>query len=264
MTFRHLAAAICGVLALTPSIAGAQTTLRPANRPVVTAEHEAWYLEGDPITFDGSFYYPEGPAVFFNAYEMVRTGNYRGIPLYANKTLEPYSVLFVPVGNGLLQPYERRREGAIAGTTGSYVPGLPVQRDFEVTDDYLLQAPAPPMLSERYYELEPFDGRDRRGPRPAAALGVRPTATPPAAPPVWTSLRTALRPVGLNAFYVDYDGARWFNSGPASLVDPSTLTRSGDYHGFPVYVSRAGGSATIYVPVAETAESMMTPYTRRD
>ena len=48
----------------------------------MTAENERWYLEGQPITFQGGLYYPAGAPVFFNGNEMARTGDYLGVPLY--------------------------------------------------------------------------------------------------------------------------------------------------------------------------------------
>jgi hypothetical protein len=227
---------------------------------VVTAEQERWYLDGEPISYDGALYYPAGPQVFFNPYEMVRSGSYRGIPLYARTTIEPYSVVFVPVARGLLQPYERRRRDELAGTTGSSAPSFPVQRDLEVTGDFIAQAPAAPLIGDLFYDPEPFDGRVVMRGDYASSLGTNPAPRRTVLQP----LRTALRPVGLNAFYIDYNGARWFNSGPATLIDTASLTRAGDYHGFAVYTSGERGQDTILVPVGETAESMMTPYTRRE
>src|SRR5947208_1010689 len=80
---------------------------------------------------------------------MIRTGDFLGIPLYARTTIEPYSVVFVPIGGGMLQPYERRREGELAGTVGSSAPSFPVALSSDSSIDahaYGLQAPAPPML----------------------------------------------------------------------------------------------------------------------
>src|SRR6478672_3139321 len=87
-----------------PLTLDAQMMLRPTERPIVTAENENWYLSGDPITADGVIYYPTGAQVYFNPNEMVRSGYYRGIPLYSKTTLEPYSVVFVPITGGLMQP----------------------------------------------------------------------------------------------------------------------------------------------------------------
>jgi len=44
------------VVLLMPGAASAQATHRPTRAPVVTAENERWYLEGQPITYWGSVY----------------------------------------------------------------------------------------------------------------------------------------------------------------------------------------------------------------
>ncbi len=64
--------------------------------------------------------------MFFSGDQMVRTGYYNGVPLYADTTIEPYSVVLVPVGRGQMRPYERIRDGELAGTTGQ--PGAFVSR----------------------------------------------------------------------------------------------------------------------------------------
>src|SRR4029453_12815722 len=104
--------------------------------------------------------------------------------------------------------------------------------------------------------------------RPAAARPPPPPAreAPPPPPPVTPRgpLTTALKPTGLNAFYIEYQGRRWFANGPAVLLDPAKLTRSGEYHGFPVYVGAgAPASETIYVAVASSTTGLVTPYAAR-
>src|SRR4051812_44614487 len=81
----------------------------------------------EPIPYAGEFYYPAGAVTFFNGDQMVRTGYYNGLPLYVDATLEPYSVIYVPIGRGQVQPYERRRSGELAGTTGSRMPSFPTE-----------------------------------------------------------------------------------------------------------------------------------------
>lgn len=236
----------------------AQVTMRPADRPIVTAEHETWFLQGEPITFAGNIYYPAGAEVFFNGNEMTRTGSFRGIPLYSLKTREPYSVVFVPVAGGLMQPYERRREGTVAGTTGSIAPSFPVQRDVESEGSFPPAAAGPPT------------GRDGQGyyaatgdiyPSPATPAATAGTVVSPR-PPL-TSLSTAQTPLGLNAFFLEYNGQRWFNSGPVVERDASSFVRSGEYHGFPVYVDKDHPGDTIYVPVAGAVTDLLTPYSLR-
>ena len=99
--------------------ASSQVVSRRSDPPIVTAENDSWYRLREPVLFGGQAYYPAGATVFFNGNTMVRTGQYNGVPLYADTTVEPYSVVLVPVGRGLMQPYERPRRGDLAGTTGS-------------------------------------------------------------------------------------------------------------------------------------------------
>src|SRR5919106_1415485 len=107
--------------------AAAQVQSRPTDPPLVTASSESCYQPRDPLKFGGELYYPAGATVFFNGNTMVRFGHYNGVPLYADTTLEPYSVIFVPIGRGLMQPYERVRGGELAGTVGSRTPSFPVR-----------------------------------------------------------------------------------------------------------------------------------------
>jgi hypothetical protein len=244
-----------------PATAAAQATWRPARPPIVTAENERWYLDGRPITFWGYTYYPTGPAVFFNPYEMVRSGDFRGIPLYAMKTREPYEAVYVPLSGGLMQPYERRRQGHIAGTVGSSAPSFPVDRDSEPTpDDAFLQAPGPPVAREFYpsYGYSASDTSTTSARAAAEPDDVTSGIARPTGP-----LTTALKPTGLNAFYIDYKGRRWLSSGPTVLLDSSRFTNVGEYYGFPVYVAKDQQTDTIYVPVASAARDLLTPYTTR-
>src|SRR5687767_9247096 len=105
----------------------AQIQMRPTDPPLVTAANERWYQLGEPIYFSGDLYYRAGTARFFDGNVMVRSGYYNGIPLYMDATIEPYSVVLVPVRPGLMQPYERRRRGDLAGTTASRIPSFPPQ-----------------------------------------------------------------------------------------------------------------------------------------
>src|SRR5690242_16675503 len=87
--------------------AAAQIQSRPSDAPIVTADHDQWYLRGEPVQFAGDEYYAGGPAVFFNGNTMVRSGHFNGVPLYTDTTVEPYSIVYVPLSGGLMQPYER-------------------------------------------------------------------------------------------------------------------------------------------------------------
>ena len=242
----------CAILTM-PAAAPAQVLMRPAERPLVTAENERWYLEGQAITFSGSIYDPAGAAVFFNPYEMVRTGAYEGVPLFSKATRDPFGVVYVPVARGLMQPYERRGEGDVS----SYPSSFAGHRDSEGWSGNGRQAAGPPTGGD-VYSSHGDAGVDDAG----ASMG-RWGRTPASAPvPALAAgpLATALKPTGLNAFYIQYQGRRWFSSGPAVPLDESNFSRSGEYRGFAVYVAGSQAADTIYVAVAADATSWLTPY----
>ena len=248
----------------------AQIALQPTREPIVTAEHTPWYLGGEPITFAGNIYYPAGPQVFFNRYEMIRSGFYEGIPLYTRTTIEPFSVVFVPVGGGLMQPYERRRAGDVAGTAGSTTPAFPVITPAEQALDPWLalypQAAAPPTriagsigdISRELTDVTPAPSRGAAVPVPSGAVGAVGGGSPAPVRP-W---RSALQPKGINAVFVDYQNRRWYSSGPAVEFSATRFVRVGEYHGFPVY-GEQGQERTIYVASTVAAEGLLTPYTSR-
>ena len=64
---------------------------------------------------------------------MQRTGTFEGVPIYEDATQTPFTVVYVPIGGNVVRPYERRREGELAGSTGSRIPSFPVQTDGEVS-----------------------------------------------------------------------------------------------------------------------------------
>jgi hypothetical protein len=253
---------LAAFLTVAPALAGAQVLLQPTPPPLVTADNEPWFLAGDPITWSGDYYFPSGPQVFFNGNQMVRSGSYRGIPLYTDTTLEPYSIAYVPLGGGLMQPYERRRAGERAGTTGSTAPSFPVQ----TTGELLLQGSAPPVAQAagapsfaRAYDVAPpatvVFSPPLTAPAVAAATGTegRIIVAPASRP-----LETARRPKGINNVWIEYNGQRWFSAGPAVAID-GNFAPAGQYHGFTVY-TRDADRSTLYVP---TIPGYVAPYTRK-
>ena len=73
----------CAIVVCSGRSALAQSTLQPAAPPLVTAETQQWYQNGEPLMYAGNVYYPAGAQVHFNGNEMVRTGFYQGVPLYS-------------------------------------------------------------------------------------------------------------------------------------------------------------------------------------
>jgi len=175
--------AVVAAFSILQAVAFGQATMRPTPAPIVTAENESWYLAGEAVLYAGNVYYPTGPIVFFDSHEMVRSGDYRGIPLYSLTTIEPYSKVFVPVGSGLMKPYERRRSGDLAGTAGSTTPSFPIVSPY----DPYAEVPAsygrrprqyePSRSSELTTEYRPpgrtMNHRIRWPPRVVRTLGIR-------------------------------------------------------------------------------------------
>lgn len=262
----------CAIVLCAARVAQAQMTLQPTPQPSVTAESEQWYQNAEPVMFAGNMYYRAGPQVHFNGNEMVRSGSFEGVPLYSRTTVEPFSIVYVPLSGGLMQPYERRRTGEMAGTSGSSAPSFPVTSPAEiapgmVTASPVLQAAAPPMLGSPIV----FDNTPAR----QTAVLVAPMAAPPQAVgtsgraplPVGTSGRVApapaaRRPQAANGIFIEFNDARWFSSGPPALFDAKIFERVGELRGLPVYTAR-GRRATIFVPVAEGLD-LLAPYSKRE
>jgi hypothetical protein len=242
--------------------AWSQVQSRPTDAPLVTADREPWYVNGDPVQFAGSTYFRAGAAVFFDGNRMVRTGSFNGVPLYADTTIEPFSVVLVPIGRGLMQPYEHPRSGDLAGTVGSQAPSFPVAA--------LPSGWTPPMAPSAPTSLSPlvFDQPD------ASAASSSDRAVPAAAPAATTggagpiaapAARVPLTPAELQAVrervWIDFRGQQWVPAGPAIPLAGSGLTRTGDYAGFPVYTRADNQSdARIYVPALP---GLVTPYERK-
>jgi hypothetical protein len=248
--------ALAAILTAPPHAASAQIQWQPTAPPLVTAENTVWFQATDPIDWNGDVYYPVGAVQAFNAYQMVRSGSYRGIPLYIDATLEPYSIVYVPLSGGRMQPYERRRTGILAGTTGSRAPSLPTDVSTEAAaPGGIAQAPAPPSFGPSRSLDAPAEPSALIGTGTPTSRGAAPTTEPGA---VGTSGRTAAvappRPVtsvnpptGANTIWITFDGRRWVAAGNAIDYDASILEEIGSYQGWTVY-RRKGDPTVIYVP----------------
>src|SRR4051812_37815011 len=131
--------------------------------PDVSAAAAEWQIESEPIVVAGLTYYPTRGFRLFDGQVMAQTGLYDGVPVYADTTIEPFSEIYVPLGSGRMRIYERRRDGELAGTTGSHTPTFPVAS---------AAAPPPP---ERIAGSAGTGGSDV--PRATADTGSRATLT---------------------------------------------------------------------------------------
>jgi hypothetical protein len=239
----------------------AQVISRPTDPPIVTAENDSWYRLREPLQFAGDRYLPAGPTVFFDGNRMIRTGHYNGVPLYADTTLEPYRLVFVPIGQGWMQPYERARRGDLAGTAGSRTPPFPTPTA-PARRDPPMAAVAPttaPQPSGAISALTPeagavgTSGVSRRVDATTIAGPVGSIATLEAGLPM-TSVR---RPESSDGVWLDFMGEKWVSAGEAVPLRVSEFVRVGDHAGFPVFARQGLHEDVIYLP---TRAGLVAPY----
>jgi len=263
---------IAGFLALAAAPAAAQVLARPTEAPQVSAAGEAWYQLREPIQYAGELYYPAGAAIFFNGNSMVRTGHYNGVPLYADATRDPYSVVYVPIGGGQLKPYERLRRGDLAGTTGTTLPSFPIalRPDGPVT---AMAAGAPTNLPLSVGAIGAFTPEvtppvvfvpavSTAAPacscEQAAATAAAAVAAVPPVPTDRVAVLSVRRPDNNDGVWVRFDGATWVSTGVAEPLT-TAFTQVGELAGFPVYRKQDGGSV-IYL---ESRGGVLAPYRRK-
>jgi hypothetical protein len=245
-----------------PVPGAAQATWRPTPQPQVTAANAAWLYRGDPIFFAGTLYYPVGASIFFDGDVMMPAGTWEGVTLYEDATQIPFSVVFVPIGGTLMKPYERKRDGQVAGTTASRTPWFPVQ-----------------IASEWFPIDEPPFGITVTSPwinlSQPAVIPCQPVVIPEAAPPTCPTdvitpsippaapVRPAQRPTTPRIFevWVPFNGARWYSAGFAVPYEPDRFVKIGEHRGFPVYRDKRRTPNVIYIPSVE--DGPVAPYRKR-
>jgi hypothetical protein len=256
---RSLVAAF--LLVVAAGSADAQVISRPTDPPIVTAENDSWYRLREPVQFAGDFYYPAGATVFFDGNRMTRTGHYNGVPLYADTTIEPYSVVFVPIGRGMLQPYERVRSGDLAGTAGSRPSSFPAQaapirRDSPVAAVSPTTAPQP-MGAISAYTSEPGAVGTTGVARGVDARTIVGTAGSIARPSLGPPLVSVRRAESNDGIWLDFMGEKWVSAGPAVPLRASAFVRVGERAGYPVYAREGLAEDVIYLP---TRAGLVAPY----
>lgn len=216
----------------------AQATWQPTQTPAVSAETEAWYQAGEPIAWSDDAFYQTGTVVHFNQYQMSRAGSYRGIPLYTDAVNDPFGTIYVPLSNGLMRAYERRRGGPLAGTTGNRAPSFPTVTAAEGYAETPVAAIGTVSAAQPEPEIVPMTGR---------SIVEAPRGAP----------ESVQRPKGINAVWITYQGIPWFAAGKAVPLDRE-FRQTGSYYGFPVY-RRANDDTEVFVT---TAPGMVAPFSR--
>lgn len=244
------------VALLVPHAGRAQVYLVPTSAPAATAAEAGWQLSGDALYYQGEFYYPTGPTEFFDGRVMVRTGTHEGVPLYENSTQLPYEVVYVPVGRNLMRPYERRRVGPWAGTSGSRTPSFPV----EPASSIRREEGRAPMIARATTQRAAWDWpkpiQEQAPPALASAPGRRPTTVPTAV------IRSVPSRETMNAgAYLEFDGERHFSAGRAVQADPIRFVRVGGINSASVFRDPKGDPKTIYVE--SVPGGLLAPYARR-
>lgn len=257
---------VLALVLVAPHRSDAQVYRQDTPPPTVTAASAGWQLAGEPIFHSGSFYYPAGSTVFFDGKVMVRTGAYEGVPLYADVTLEPFSIVYVPVSGALMQPYERKREGELAGTVGSRTPSFPIGRDAEVSSGWQPYELAYPrvagLASAPRHRVPGAADTVVRVDEPFEAVGAVMIAPRAMAPSERNYGNGMLATPGTeDGLWIAFQNARWFAAGRAVSFDAARFEPAGSYNGFPVYRERGGASDRIFVTTV--LDGPIAPFERR-
>jgi hypothetical protein len=239
---------LVAVLVAFVSPAAAQVQSRPTDPPLVTAANESWYMLGEPVQFAGELYAQAGPTVFFNGNTMVRSGHYNGVPLYTDTTVEPFSVVLVPVSRGLMQPYTKlRRDGApplmaaVAPTAAPLTIGAIGVYTPEPAGTAGIRQPA-------------VVGRESSAPLTeiVGTTGIAATRRQTAVPVV--SMRP---PENNDGVWIMFGGEKWVSAGTAIPLVAAEFVRVGEYAGFPVFARRDFTQEVIYLP---SRAGLIAPY----
>ena len=252
-----LVAAVLFVATLIPTVGMAQVYQVATPPPQVTAASAQWQIDSVPIQVNGVVYHPTAFVRQFDGNVMTQVATFDGVPVYADATLEPYSVIYVPTARGM-RTYERVRSGALADTTGSRTPSFPVEPDSALTPEPRIEGTGGVLTSGE-----------------AMAVGTNGSFAPPAPPPSVTSnaspdiptrrvagpVESVPLPRKTDGVWIRYDGAKWYSDGEAVTNSADRFTQIGTYAGFPVYRERNGRSHDIWVAVVQ--DGPLAPYQKR-
>ncbi len=242
----RLAAAVLFVATALPNVGNAQVYQLATPPPSTTAAAAPWQIDSVPIMVNGVTYQPTALVRAFDGNVMVQVGVLDNVPVYADATLEPYSVLYVPVARGM-RTYERLRAGLLAGTTGSQAPMRPVE---PIT---ALRPSESPVAANGVVPPSTDVDYDRRDLHRAPMVLTR--SEPP------TRVETVPQPRATDGVWIRFEGIKWYSAGEAVPFASDRFTRIGTYYGFPVYRRHDGGAREIWVTVVSGGP--VAPYARR-
>jgi hypothetical protein len=241
----RLAVAVLFLVTAMPKVGNAQVYSFGTPPPQVTASRAWWQIQSTPIVFSGLVYRPTGFVRPFDGNVMTQSGVFDGVPVYTDVTLEPFSVLYVPVARGMRQ-YERDRDADLAGTTGSQTPALPVSPLSAVGASTGTAGGAIAVVTST------------RGTSSTSTL--RPMSADRS--PAHIHMETVPQPRTSDGVWIRYGDVTWYSDGEAVPYTPERFTEVGSYRGFPVYRERAGGN-TRRIWVAVVQGGPVAPYVQR-
>jgi hypothetical protein len=242
-----LGLALC-VAVLFPKVSNAQAYAYGTPAPEVTAGTADWQVNDAPIVVNGLVYYPTRAFRIFDPSAMMQSGVFQGVPIYSDVTIEPYSIVYVPVSRSNMRAYERRREGDLAGTAGSRTPSFPV----DIASDTVVRNAA------RAAGIEAVAGTAGSVPPPAVSVEAYAADRVRARRTVVQSIPA---PTATNGIWIEFKGSRWYSEGPAESFSPDRFEPVGDYRGFPVYRAKGGPANEIWVSAVKGGP--LAPYSRR-
>src|SRR6266542_2083963 len=104
---RYLVLSLAATVTLLFSTTSAQVMQFRTPAPEVTAATAAWQVNNDPIVVSGLQYIATREFRMFDGQVMAQIDVYQRIPIYADTTLEPFTIVYVPVTRDRMRAYER-------------------------------------------------------------------------------------------------------------------------------------------------------------
>jgi hypothetical protein len=223
---------------LLPKTALAQVIQLRAPAPEVTAADAAWQIAGEPIVVAGLVYNATRETRMFDGQVMTQIDVYQRVPVYADTTREPFTIVFVPVSRDRVRAYEHAPVSPFAVASGRGTTPIPLSG------------------STAFAASE--------GARTVGTTGTivsSPARSAAPSRPQRTIVESIPRPRGPDGIWVAFNGARWYSDGAATSYSPDRFTQVGEYRGFPVYRDRAGNRDEIWIAVVHGGP--IAPYKRR-
>jgi hypothetical protein len=255
---RFVAGLVLSVAVLLPKVGNAQVSPFRTPTPEVNAAAASWQVNSEPMTFEGLIFYPTREYRQFDGQVMAQIGVYEGVPVYADTTIEPWSLVYVPVGRERVRAFERARTRELEGTSGSRSASfatMPSSGGSPVT--VTPSSAMVPSVAER-----PVGTAGSVAPR-ATGMNSYVANIPERSRATRTRIETIPQPRATSAggVWLEFNGNRWYSAGSAVPFVSDRFTPVGQYRGFTVYRATTGDRDRIWVAVVP--DGPVAPYEKR-